>query len=293
PLAGISSSARRAAVSKFLMPAMSPTMSEGGIAQWKKQEGDSFVAGDILLEIETDKATIDVEAQDDGVLGKIILPDGTKNVPVGKLIGLLAEEGDDISNLKVPEEDTSASRTQEVEASKPPETSSPPPEPSPNSSQTATTKHDAHKRDPSKPIFPSVMRLLEEYNVSESDIKGTGRRGMLTKGDVLAFLGKASSPTGTYKPPKDETGLGKGPVPPKAPEPPKVRALDGPSVRRLIVQALYEKSRPATPRPTTTPDFDSIVNDYLPPSSRSSTSPPTPPTRPASQPADKYLDGLY
>jgi pyruvate dehydrogenase E2 component (dihydrolipoamide acetyltransferase) len=55
------------------MPAMSPTMTEGGIASWKKQEGDSFTAGDVLVEIETDKATIDVEAQDDGVLVKIIV----------------------------------------------------------------------------------------------------------------------------------------------------------------------------------------------------------------------------
>ena len=55
------------------MPAMSPTMTEGGIAGWKKQEGDSFSAGDVLVEIETDKATIDVEAQDDGILAKIIV----------------------------------------------------------------------------------------------------------------------------------------------------------------------------------------------------------------------------
>lgn len=55
------------------MPAMSPTMTEGGIAQWKKKEGESFSAGDVLIEIETDKATIDVEAQDDGVMAKIIV----------------------------------------------------------------------------------------------------------------------------------------------------------------------------------------------------------------------------
>jgi pyruvate dehydrogenase E2 component (dihydrolipoamide acetyltransferase) len=67
------SSAPAAALSKFQMPAMSPTMTEGGIAQWKKQEGETFTAGDVLVEIETDKATIDVEAQDDGVLAKIIV----------------------------------------------------------------------------------------------------------------------------------------------------------------------------------------------------------------------------
>lgn len=66
-------SARASELSKFLMPAMSPTMTEGGIASWKKQEGDTFEAGDVLVEIETDKATIDVEAQDAGVLAKIIV----------------------------------------------------------------------------------------------------------------------------------------------------------------------------------------------------------------------------
>ena len=60
-------------LSKFAMPAMSPTMTEGGVAQWKKKEGESFSAGDVLIEIETDKATIDVEAQDDGIMAKIIV----------------------------------------------------------------------------------------------------------------------------------------------------------------------------------------------------------------------------
>lgn len=65
--------APNSALSKFQMPAMSPTMTEGGIASWKLKEGDSFTTGDVLVEIETDKATIDVEAQDDGILAKIIV----------------------------------------------------------------------------------------------------------------------------------------------------------------------------------------------------------------------------
>ena len=69
----IRTTAPNSALSKFQMPAMSPTMTEGGIASWKKKEGESFTTGDVLVEIETDKATIDVEAQDDGILGKIIV----------------------------------------------------------------------------------------------------------------------------------------------------------------------------------------------------------------------------
>lgn len=71
--AALRTSAPLAELAKFKMPAMSPTMTEGGIASWKKKEGEAFSAGDVLLEIETDKATIDVEAQDDGVLAKIVV----------------------------------------------------------------------------------------------------------------------------------------------------------------------------------------------------------------------------
>ena len=72
-ISGLRTTAPVSALTKFQMPAMSPTMTEGGIAGWKKQEGDTFTAGDVLVEIETDKATIDVEAQDDGVMAKIIV----------------------------------------------------------------------------------------------------------------------------------------------------------------------------------------------------------------------------
>jgi len=88
---------RRNALSKFAMPAMSPTMTDGGIASWKKEEGDSFSAGEVLLEVETDKATIDVEAQDDGVLAKIIVGEGAKHITVGSPIAIIAEVGDDIA----------------------------------------------------------------------------------------------------------------------------------------------------------------------------------------------------
>ena len=71
-------STTNAVLSKFQMPAMSPTMTEGGIASWKMKEGDTFTTGDVLVEIETDKATIDVEAQDDGILAKIIVSVLTK-----------------------------------------------------------------------------------------------------------------------------------------------------------------------------------------------------------------------
>src|ERR1044071_7117656 len=79
----------------ILMPALSPTMEKGNLAKWLKKEGDRVKAGDILAEIETDKATMEVEAVDEGTLAKIVVPEGTADVPVNQLIAVLAGEGED------------------------------------------------------------------------------------------------------------------------------------------------------------------------------------------------------
>ncbi|MGX1788812.1 pyruvate dehydrogenase complex E1 component subunit beta [Bosea sp. NPDC055332] len=81
----------------ILMPALSPTMEQGKLAKWLKAEGDKIKAGDIIAEIETDKATMEVEAVDEGVLAKILIADGTENVAVNTLIGLIAADGEDVS----------------------------------------------------------------------------------------------------------------------------------------------------------------------------------------------------
>src|SRR5437879_854853 len=79
----------------ILMPALSPTMEKGNLAKWLKQEGDKVAPGDVIAEIETDKATMEVEAVDEGVLAKIVVPEGTADVPVNQLIAVLAAEGED------------------------------------------------------------------------------------------------------------------------------------------------------------------------------------------------------
>src|SRR4029077_15907132 len=79
----------------ILMPALSPTMEKGNLAKWLKKEGDPVKAGDIIAEIETDKATMEVEAADEGVLAKIVVPEGTADVPVNQLVAVLAGEGED------------------------------------------------------------------------------------------------------------------------------------------------------------------------------------------------------
>lgn len=138
-------------------------------------------------------------------------PGGTKNVAVGKIIAFLAEEGDDISNLQVPKEEAKQSPKSEAPSSM---TSSPPSTPQKlEPVQEVSVHHPTH----SKPLLPSVLRLLVEHSVTNPEtIKGTGVRGQLTKGDVLAYLGKASSPMGTYKEPKKEVSV------PQKSEPPRV-----------------------------------------------------------------------
>src|SRR5215218_11374244 len=79
------------------MPALSPTMEEGTLAKWLVKEGDTVAAGDLLAEIETDKATMEFEAVDEGVIAKILVSEGTDEVKVGTVIAILAEEGEDVA----------------------------------------------------------------------------------------------------------------------------------------------------------------------------------------------------
>ncbi|EGV62704.1 pyridoxine biosynthesis protein [Yamadazyma tenuis] len=186
-------SARIAAASIFRMPAMSPTMTEGGITAWKVKPGESFAAGDVLIEIETDKATIDVEAQDDGILWEILANNGDSGIPVGKPIAYLAEPNDDLATLeKPPAEEEPTREAITPEASKPsPSKSEPAPAksaPVPSSGSVIT------KANPNQKLFPSVELLLHKHHISPEDafakIEASGPNGRLLKGDVLAYLGE-------------------------------------------------------------------------------------------------------
>src|SRR4051794_34272723 len=83
-----------------LMPALSPTMEKGNLAKWHKKEGDAVKSGDVIAEIETDKATMEVEAVDEGTLGKILVPEGTNDVAVNTPIAMILGEGEDVGALK-------------------------------------------------------------------------------------------------------------------------------------------------------------------------------------------------
>ncbi|KAL8795603.1 MAG: hypothetical protein Q9182_007513 [Xanthomendoza sp. 2 TL-2023] len=196
------------AAQNFTMPAMSPTMTEGNIAGWKVKEGDSFSTGDVLLEIETDKAQMDVEAQDDGKLARITQADGSKGVKVGSRIAVLAEPGDDLSTLEFPVEDSTAPPSPQeelksgVDASQSSESQAEAP---PSSKGTDTPRSSSSEsRAPSAtgtpkkqvyPLYPSIAALLHEKGISTSEadkIPASGPKGRLLKGDVLAYLGRIS-----------------------------------------------------------------------------------------------------
>jgi hypothetical protein len=207
--------------SVFNMPAMSPTMSEGGIVEWKLSQGDSFQAGDVLLEVETDKATIDVEAQDDGKIFEIIKSNGEKGIAVGTPIAILAEPEDDLSTLEKPnlqqQEKTPAPKSDQSkdqlstakESNEKTESKTKLESKHSNSSSDSSSSFAGNagnssssgsifvQANPNQKFSPSVELLLHENNISREDalktIKASGPKGRILKGDVLAHLGKINS----------------------------------------------------------------------------------------------------
>ncbi|KAG7830139.1 hypothetical protein KL920_001777 [Ogataea angusta] len=178
------------------MPAMSPTMEEGGIVSWKVKEGDKFDAGDVLLEVETDKANIAVEAQDDGVMAKILKQEGEKEIKVGTPIAFLAEVGDNLAELEFPEVEEKKQEPKK-EAAKTPEPAQPSPQAESNKTNKTSTPAASGKADPKQVFLPSVELLLEANGISRdealSKIAATGPKGRILRGDVKAYLGQIDS----------------------------------------------------------------------------------------------------
>jgi pyruvate dehydrogenase E2 component (dihydrolipoamide acetyltransferase) len=157
---------------EILMPALSPTMTDGNLAKWLKKEGDKVKPGDILAEIETDKATMEVEAVDEGILGKIIVVGGSQNVPVNSLIALLLEEGEASEVL--------ASYVPKVIASKAAVLTK-------EEVKTAPVIKEVAMPSPADRIkaSPLAKRIAENQKIDLSRIIGTGPHGRIIKNDVL------------------------------------------------------------------------------------------------------------
>ena len=174
----------------ILMPALSPTMETGKLAKWLVKEGDEVTSGDLLCEIETDKATMEVEAVDEGVIGKILVGDGTENVPVNQAIAILLNDGEDTSALEGFETKTAPAAT-------------PPPTPphkgegskidqsisSPLVGEVAARSADGGGK-PQTRIFasPLARRIATQNNIDISTITGSGPHGRIVKSDVEKAL---------------------------------------------------------------------------------------------------------
>ncbi len=169
-----------------LMPALSPTMTEGKLAKWVKKEGDKVKPGTVLAEIETDKATMEVEAVDEGTLAKIVVPAGTEGVKVNSVIAVLLEEGEDASSIsKAAGGGAGAPPPKTVTpANQPKETSKP--APSLAVVPQAQPQQAAPQGKPSNRIFasPLAKRIAKEKGIDLASVKGSGPHGRIVKEDL-------------------------------------------------------------------------------------------------------------
>jgi pyruvate dehydrogenase E2 component (dihydrolipoamide acetyltransferase) len=213
----------------ILMPALSPTMEKGNLSKWLKHEGDKVKAGEVIAEIETDKATMEYESIDDGVLAKIVVPEGTQDVSVNSLIAVLAQEGED------PKAAAAAAGKGAPLVAKPAEapaktTTAPPPSPQPSPQRgegagpaaspppQAKSPHDGNR------VFasPLARRLAKGAGIELARIAGSGPHGRIVARDV-----EAARSSGGLKP------AGAAPATPSAP-------AIAPSMSDQQIRALYE-----------------------------------------------------
>ncbi|MBM6581475.1 pyruvate dehydrogenase complex dihydrolipoamide acetyltransferase [Microvirga sp. BT689] len=196
----------------ILMPALSPTMEKGNLAKWLKKEGDTVKSGDVIAEIETDKATMEVEAVDEGILAKIVVPEGTADVPVNELIALIAGEGEDPKSVSAPAAGGGAPPpAPKAEAAPAPAAPTAAPQPQANTVQGDPNAHMSYARVDQAPqgpaqaakpngagqpqtggtrIFasPLAKRIAREAGIDIGSIQGSGPHGRVVEKDVRAAL---------------------------------------------------------------------------------------------------------
>ncbi len=186
---------------KIEMPKLSDTMEEGVIAKWNVQEGDKISAGDIIAEVETDKATMDVEAFDDGTLLKIIPAEGD-SVPLGGLIAIIGEEGEDISDLLdgADSDDSGSSDSDEEETKTSVEEDSKSEEDSENSDKDVKEESSTSSSDDGRvKASPLARKMAEDKGIDLNSVNGSGPDGRIVKSDIENFK-ESSSGSGLSKP---------------------------------------------------------------------------------------------
>ncbi|KAF1361415.1 dihydrolipoamide acetyltransferase component of pyruvate dehydrogenase [Lizonia empirigonia] len=193
------------------MPALSPTMTAGNIGAWQKKVGDSIAPGDVLVEIETDKAQMDFEFQEEGTIAKILRNAGEKDVAVGSPIAVMVEEGEDVSafeNFTIEDAggdnkaDKPSKEGNAAEASEPADSGSktapPKQDAAPVAQESDSTGNRLETALQRQPAYsPAVKKLALEKGVPLGSIKGTGRGGAVTKEDVDKFKPAAGAPAAT------------------------------------------------------------------------------------------------
>ncbi len=168
---------------EILMPALSPTMTEGNLAKWLKIEGDSIAAGDVIAEIETDKATMEVEAVDEGILGRILVPGGTEGLQVNQPIALLLEEGEDSGALEGFAPGASKAPALAALPEKPAEAA-------PATAPAAPASAPAAPAAKGERVFasPLARRMAQQAGIDLAVVKGTGPHGRIVKADIEAAM---------------------------------------------------------------------------------------------------------
>jgi pyruvate dehydrogenase E2 component (dihydrolipoamide acetyltransferase) len=227
---------------QILMPALSPTMTEGNLAKWLKAEGDAVESGDLLCEIETDKATMEVEAVDEGVLGKILVSAGTEGVPVNQAIAVLLEEGEsaaDIGDVSAP-------------TAPAPVASSEPAAPAPAASASAPVVAPAAAPSGGR-VFssPLARRLAEQNGLDIALVTGSGPRGRVVKRDIEAAVAAGTGKTQAAAPqtaPAPAAAAPQAPAVAGADDPifalmPEFDATPHTNMRKAIAKRLTESAR--------------------------------------------------
>ncbi len=194
----------------ILMPALSPTMEKGNLAKWLKKEGDKVKSGDVIAEIETDKATMEVEAVDEGILAKIVVPEGTPDVPVNQLIGLIAGEGEDPKSVSAPGAGAAPPQAATPAAPAPapqqaqsqPAAASAAPQPAgqmayarvdqapAGPARAGPAKAEAPRGNGAGRIFasPLARRIAKDGGIDLARVQGSGPHGRIVERDVRAAM---------------------------------------------------------------------------------------------------------
>ena len=214
----------------ILMPALSPTMEKGKLAKWLKKEGDKVKSGDILAEIETDKATMEVEAVDEGTLGKILIADGTDDVAVNTPIAVILGEGEKAGDISLENRVPRAPQDEGKKVASIPK--SPHPEVSPKAAKGGASASDTAR------IFasPLAKRIAKQKGLDLSALKGSGPHGRIVLKDVENAKPGAAKSTAMAQPMSDDAVL-------KLFEPRSFELVPHDAMRKIIARRLLESKQ--------------------------------------------------